>query len=212
VPIVGGQLNGQGLIGTFIQQIDIGPNLWNFVLREHQGFDDEGISVYNGGENQEMTLEDKSPYEDYIIGLTNNLTYKNFDLQFFIESKVGKYVYNNTANTYLNKASLARGANTSPEDLITTRSINDIALASTYYLEDASFVRLSNITLGYNIPTNSVEWLSQARVYFTGQNVFVLTDYSGYDPDVNSSASGEGIDYTSYPNPRTWLFGVNLKF
>ncbi|MEQ8239755.1 MAG: TonB-dependent receptor [Cyclobacteriaceae bacterium] len=212
VPIVGGQLNGQGLVGTFVQRIDNGPNLWNFILREHEGFDEEGISTFAGGENQQQNFEDQSPYENHIIGLTNNVTFRNFDLQFFIESKLGKHVYNNTANTYLNKGALAQGFNTSPADLITTRSINDIALASTYYLEDASFVRLANLTLGYNMPVSNVDWIQNARVYFTGQNIFLLTDYTGYDPDVNSSASGEGIDYTSYPNPRTWLIGINLNF
>jgi iron complex outermembrane receptor protein len=212
VPIVGGQLNGQGLVGTFIQIIDNGPNLWNFVLREHQGFDDQGISIFAGGENEQQSFTDDSPYENYIIGLTNNITYRNFDLQFFIESKLGRHIYNNTANTYLNKGAIAQGFNTSPADLVSARSINDIALASTYYLEDASFVRLANLTFGYNFPVTSIGWIQSARMYFTGQNIFLLTNYTGYDPDVNSSASGEGIDYTSYPNPRTWLFGFNINF
>ncbi len=212
VPIVGGSLNGQGLVGTVIQEINNGPNLWNFVMREHEGFDEEGLSMYRDGENAERTLTNQDPYEDYAIGLTNNLEYKNFDLTFFMEAKVGRFIYNNTANTYLNKGAIAQGFNTTPQELVALRSINDIPLASTYFLEDASFLRLTNITFGYNIPVNNIAGLSSARVYLTGQNLFVLTDYTGFDPDVNSSASGEGIDYTSYPNPMAVQLGLNVKF
>ena len=85
-------------------------------------------------------------------------------------------------------------------------------------IEDGSYIRFRNITLGYNIPTNNVKWLQQARNYLTAQNLITITDYSGFDPEVNSfggsseSSINQGIDYGAYPRARTFMIGANFKF
>ena len=87
---------------------------------------------------------------------------------------------------------------------------------STRFLENGSFVRLQNVTLGYNVNTQNT-FISSLRFFVTGQNLFVITDYSGQDPEVNTNKSidgvpSAGIDYTSYPRARVFTFGVNVSF
>jgi hypothetical protein len=83
---------------------------------------------------------------------------------------------------------------------------------SSYYLEDGSYVKLDNITLGYNIPFKENKYISNLRVYFTAQNVFTLTSYSGIDPEVNTTGVwNAGIDYIDfYPNVRNFMLGLNI--
>jgi iron complex outermembrane receptor protein len=85
------------------------------------------------------------------------------------------------------------------------------------FLEDGSYVRLSNVTLGYTLRPASISWLSNLRIYVTGNNLLLFTKYSGYDPDVNTDANKDniaslGIDNTNYPNARSFTFGVNVTF
>lgn len=80
-------------------------------------------------------------------------------------------------------------------------------------VEDASFVRVQNVTLGYNVPVGSIGVLESARIYASGQNLLTFTDYSGYDPEV--SAQGDSdilVDFNSYPIPRTFQVGVSLSY
>lgn len=86
------------------------------------------------------------------------------------------------------------------------------------YLEDASFLRINNITVGYTLPKNWVKkaWLESVRVYFTAYNVYCFTNYSGYDPEVDTSSKGNpmtpGIDYAAYPKSRSFVAGINVTF
>ena len=209
-----GVLNGQGLTGITVQRIESGYPLQSFYLREFTGYDDAGISQYaNDGELRHVA----SPYPKVALSLSNSVTYKDFDFSFFLDSKVGQYVYNNTANTYFNKSSLGQAKNITYAELYSPRSIEDAVLPSTRYLENASFMRLAQATLGYNLTPERLPWISRARVYVTGQNLLVLTGYSGYDPEVNTNKSVDGvpsfgIDYTSYPRPRTVIAGLNVTF
>lgn len=76
------------------------------------------------------------------------------------------------------------------------------------FIEDGSFIRLQNITLGYTFET---DWFRNLRVYVSGDNLFILTDYKGYDPEVNTfTGQAIGVDYTNYPRARTYSFGVNI--
>ena len=87
----------------------------------------------------------------------------------------------------------------------------------TRYLKDGSFLRLNNLTLGYSFDTSSIDWLQELRLSFTGQNLFVITDYDGYDPEVNTDSStggiqSFGIDKFAYPKAKTFVVGLNLTF
>ena len=86
------------------------------------------------------------------------------------------------------------------------------------FLEDASFLRINNITVGYTLPKNWVKsaWLESVRIYFTAYNVYCFTNYSGYDPEVDTSSKGNpmtpGIDYAAYPKSRSFVAGINVTF
>ncbi len=209
-----GLLNGQGLTNISVQVIEEGQALQTFYLRKFIGFDNEGISQYaNDGE----LIYAGSPHPDYTVSLNNTLSFKDFDFSFFIDSKQGHYVYNNTANALFNKSSLGQAKNITYDELYSSRNIEDAVLPSTRYLEDASFIRLATTTLAWNIPVDAEIWSAKPKVFITGQNLLVLTNYSGFDPEVNTNKAVNGvpsfgIDYTSYPRPRTILLGLNLSF
>jgi TonB-linked SusC/RagA family outer membrane protein len=209
-----GQLNGPGLTATPTQVLENGYASQTFKLREFEGYDDEGNSVYaNDGELAYVG----NPYSDFDFSLSNSVKYKNFDFSFFFDAKQGNMVYNNTANALFNKSALGQAKNITYDELNAPRSLSDPSLPSTKYLEDASFIRLTNVTLGYNIPVKSGSLIRNPRVYVTGQNLFVITDYSGFDPEVNTNKAlngipSAGIDYTSYPRPRIFLVGFNVNF
>ena len=210
-----GAITGQGLSGAFAQRIAEGRPLSAFFLRPFGGFDEEGQSIYPEGDVQQFIGRDPQP--DVNIGFNNNLRYQRFDLSFFFIGQLGQYVYNNTQNAYFTAGALAGGNNVTRDVVGNGESRANAPEVSTRFLEDASFVRLQNFTLGYNFNTDGVEFLSGLRLYVTGQNVFVITNYSGQDPEVNISKAingvpSFGIDYTPYPRARTFLFGVNVSF
>ena len=101
-----------------------------------------------------------------------------------------------------------------------SESVNNSAPVSTRYLKNGSYLRLNNLTLGYNFTPSTLgleKWVSSLRLAFTGQNLFVITDYDGYDPDVNvdrqvSGYVSYGIDYLSYPKARTYMFSLSVGF
>jgi hypothetical protein len=88
--------------------------------------------------------------------------------------------------------------------------------AQSFAIEDGSFVRVNNVTLGYNLPKTLLSKfkINSLRFYFTANNLLVFTKYSGYDPDVNTrrrDATTMGVDYSAYPRPRTFVTGLNLS-
>ena len=97
------------------------------------------------------------------------------------------------------------------------KSTGNNSRTSTWHLEDGSYLRMQNITLGYTLPKNFVQkfGLTSLRLYFSGQNLFTITNYSGYDPEVNSFAfdgTRPGIDTSSMPHTRSFIFGLNVSF
>lgn len=92
--------------------------------------------------------------------------------------------------------------------------LNDSAQPSTYYLEDGSFVKLDNVTLGYNMPTKNIRGIQSLRLYLTGQNLLTITGYKGVDPEVDMvGLDNMGIERSRfYPTSRSFIFGVNVTF
>ena len=214
-----GEINGQGLSGAYSQRIADGQPLYAFYVREFEGFDENGIASYVGGDVQKFV--DKAPLPVWTLGLTNNFTYKNFDLSIFFTGQLGQYVYSNTANAFFTAGSLANGRNTTKDIPLTTEDKLNAPDVSTRFLYDASFVRLQNITLGYNLKPNSGVF-QNLRFYLTGSNLAVFTDYPFQDPEVSvpkpvtlgsqPPVAVAGIDYTTYPRSRSFAFGINATF
>lgn len=150
-----------------------------------------------------------------------NLNYKNFDLGLNFNGVSGNKIYNHTAMSLFTRGQLSRSLNTTPFAAeFPNESNSNSNEVSTRYLEDGSYLRLNNATLGYTLDPQDLglgDLVSGIRFNITGQNLFVITDYSGFDPEVNTNADIDGIqtfgiDRFTYPSPRTILFGLNVSF
>ncbi|WP_299569047.1 TonB-dependent receptor [uncultured Pedobacter sp.] len=162
-------------------------------------------------------LGNPTPY--WIFSMNNGFNYKNFDLQVYLQGVAGNEIYNGnrvslegmstTFNQSLKVLDRWTGEGTSndiPRAVYADPNNNN--RASNRFIEDGSFVRLKNVTLGYTLPTKllSKAYISNARLYVSGQNLYTLTKYSGFDPEVS------GVDTGNYPFTRTISFGIDVKF
>jgi len=151
----------------------------------------------------------KKPTADILMGFQSTFNYKDFDFAFNLRASIGNYNYNNVnsskAQYNLLQATTALG-NIPTTVLETGFNETSSVLISDYYLENASFLKMDNITLGYTFDELKVN-LSSIRLWGGVQNVYTLTNYSGLDPEIFG-----GIDNTIYPRPRTFLVGANIKF
>ncbi|WP_319590799.1 TonB-dependent receptor [uncultured Draconibacterium sp.] len=206
-----GGLHGQGMSGVTSQRFVEGQPLNVFYLLVFEGLDPDGISQYAEGKQY---VGDPNP--DQILGVSASMRYKNWDLVANFNGAFGHQVYNNTATSILVASNPTKGRNTSPLYVIDGESPDNAISASTRYLEDGDFIRLNNLTLGYTF--KDAPWVfERARLSLTGQNLFLITDYSGFDPEVNVNKAVDGvpsfgIDYVPYPNSRTFTFGLNVSF
>jgi iron complex outermembrane receptor protein len=213
-PLNTGEINGQGLSGAFAQRIVNNQPLFTYFIREFQGFDQDGIAIYNGDFQRYV---DKNPIPKYNLGFSVNFRYKNWDVSTFLAGQYDFWVYNNTANAYFSLGSLATGKNIQTNSLYTGESAANAPDASTRYLEKGDFLRMQNLNLGYNFNFEQTSLIKKLRLYASGQNLFLITGYSGLDPEVNTNKARDGvpslgIDYTAYPRARTLTFGLNATF
>ncbi|AUS06333.1 SusC/RagA family TonB-linked outer membrane protein [Pseudotamlana carrageenivorans] len=178
----------------------------------------------------EITTADRKiigdPTPDFTMGLNNDFRYKNFDMNLFFQASVGGEILNYTL------LELGSGVSNASADMVnawsTTNTDTNIPRPevrekriTSRYVYDGSYVRLKNLSFGYNIPGTVLSKLSleKARIYISGQNLLTFTDYPGADPEANyrndnnqRSNTNVGLDYGSYPNVKTFTMGLNLKF
>lgn len=173
----------------------------------------EGLYVNRSGDptpvvgNNYNKYYGKKPVADYLIGVNSRFNYGKFDFTFSGRLSLGNYVYNNNLSGrafYNNTYSLGHFRNM-PRAITDTGFINQQQL-SDYYVQDASFFKMDNLSLGYSID-NLLSNKLKARLSFTVQNAFTITEYDGIDPEVDG-----GIDNNIYPRPRVFLLGVSLDF
>jgi len=209
-----------GGTGNFIQLYSEGfaPNSFYVYkqLYDTAGMPIEGAYADINGDgilNSQDRYLKENPQADVSLGFQSSLNYKNFDFAFNLRANIGNYVYNNV-NSSLAQYSLILDQSVLgniPTSVSNTNFLRtaDVIL-SDIYLENASFLKMDNITLGYTFdkinPINKFDFNS-IRVWAGMQNVFTLTNYTGLDPEVFN-----GIDNTIYPRPRTFLVGANIKF
>ncbi len=191
------------------------PGSWKF-----EDIDGDGVITNNDRE----IIGDPTP--DFIFGWNNNFTYKNFTLSVFFQGVVGNDVMNLdrlflASGRSVNNALLSwyegRWTEENPHNLVRFPGSNgqNSLQPNSAVVEDGSYVRLKNASLGYSLPSG---WLSkigmrQVRIYATGTNLFTITNYSGFDPEINifgGNNIGQGIDFASYPRQRTYTLGVNV--
>ncbi|RZK10631.1 MAG: TonB-dependent receptor, partial [Flavobacterium sp.] len=183
----------------------------------------------DGVVNQDDKTFIGNPHPDFTFGFTNNFKYKNFDLSIFLQGSYGNDVMNLTRRSGTSNASLFQNQLVEAMNYWTPENTNtDIPrpiaadnntnlVISDRYVEDGSYLRVQNLTLGYNLPADVISKIkmSRVRVYGSVQNLYTFTNYSGYDPEIgsfNQSPLLSGIDNGRYPSPRTFAFGVNLEF
>ncbi len=169
-----------------------------------------------------------NPSPKAIAGVTNNFTYKGLELSVFFQGSFGNDIYNQNRETleYLGEARnqstrvLNHWTPGNPNTDVPRAVVGDPNQNARYsdrFLEDGSYVRLKNLTLAYNLPTDLIKHaaLSSLRLYVTSQNLITWTHYSGYDPEVSSdpfSTTGLGRDFGVYPQSRTYTVGLNASF
>lgn len=168
-------------------------------------------------QNKDGTIdgEDLRPYKkaspDVYMGLSSQLTYKNWDFNFALRASFGNYVYNNIQS---NREAFGGAWLMDPTGFLKNRvnsasytNFSQAQFISDYYIQNASFLRMDNISLGYTF-LKPFKGLESARLYGTVQNPFVITKYKGLDPEFNN----DGIDNNIYPRPRIFMLGLSLNF
>ncbi len=221
-----GAINGPGLSGAFAQRFESGHSLYSWYMAKFLGFDGNGNPIYedvdgNGvgdpDSDKQFVGEDALP--DVTSGLTLNFRYKNWDLTTFFNAQYGFSVYNNTANSFFNAGQIVTARNVTVDAANAGENGGASTAVSTRFLEKGDFIRFQNATLGYNVPLSGEGTFKTLRFSLTGQNLFLITDYSGIDPEVTvqtgqlgSGVPTRGIDWSAFPNPRTVTFGINASF
>lgn len=207
-----------GATGYNVQINAVGKPYNSFYVFE-QMYDEKGTPIEGAyvDQNNDNKIDegDLIPYKksapDVYMGLTSQMNYKNWDLSFALRSSIGNYVYNNTQSNreawdgsqmYDQTGFLKNRLNSAAN-----KNFHTGQYRSSYYVQKADFVRMDNISLGYTF-NKLFNDKQSARLYFTVQNPFVITNYSGIDPEI----SGEGIDNNIYPRPISFMFGFNFKF
>lgn len=208
-----------------------GYPIGSFYGYKIDGFDSEGnFAFHDENGDGKVTADDKvvlgSSIPKLSYGLNIDLNWRNFDLSLFFNGVFGnkifnarKYEYyfnyaNNMVTDVLNSWTPENTTTNVPVAKVTNYNGGN-SLPSEFYIEDGSYFRLKNLQIGYTLPAHLSRkaYMSRLRIYFSIQNAFTLTKYSGYDPEVSSNTLfSRGVDMNSYPNARIYSIGLNLNF
>lgn len=214
-----GWLSGPGLVGAhnWTQTVEPGIPIGTWFMPEYAGLSGDGMFLFYteaGGVTRNMELAERrvvgSAQPDFELGWSNLIDiYDNFDVSFSFRAVYGHEIFNTTRLIFGNPIFLPdRNVLVSAIDEY-ERGLRDSPKVSNYYLEDGSFLRLDNISIGYNL--RNVGYFDRIRVYVASNNVFTLTNYSGIDPEINFTGLSFGLDqYNIYPKTRTLMLGVNV--
>lgn len=221
-----GEAQGPGTTNAVINGYINGQPIGTFYVREFIGLSENGTNVFRDVDGDGIITDNDrvaagSALPDFTYNLYLKAAYKNFDLGLNFNGVSGNMIYNNTASTLFTRGRLGISQNTT--DVATqfpNESVNNTNVISTRYLEKGDYFRLNNATLGYNLNPAILgigDHVRNIRFSVTAQNLFVITKYSGFDPEINTGLSqggiqSFGIDYSTYPKARSFVFGVNVAF
>ncbi|HLT07042.1 MAG TPA: TonB-dependent receptor [Cyclobacteriaceae bacterium] len=234
--------NGEDILGAFVDVIALRDNInilregrpigqfWGYV---EDGYDENGRIKYQDLNNDgAISAEDKTyigdPNPKYMYGLNSIMSFKNFDLTLFFQGMYGNDIFN--LSSVSSTMDYSSGVNM-PKEVLEDHwsptntdakypviSRNTSIMVSDRYVEDGSYLRLKNIQIAYNFPVQNlgIDWLYQLQVYVSGQNLWTSTNYSWWDPEVNSrggaNSTAQGIDHYSYPTSKTYTLGIRAGF
>lgn len=219
--ILTGTISGPGQSGVNANIYKSGYAAGSFYLLEHIGFDANGANIFkdqNGDgkidNSDRIIIEGALP--TFYYGFNSDMRYKNFTFSFSIIGQTGGYLLNNTGLNALNINNLASDRNVATNYYESGANPANSPILSTLFLEKSDFIRLNTARIGYNFDLKGLNWINGLTLYVTGQNLITITNYTGYDPLINSPKSNGGnqsigIDYASYPTSRTFSFGATLK-
>jgi iron complex outermembrane receptor protein len=208
---------GGGTGGTIqIHSEGYTPNSF-YVFKQLYDIDNNPIQGAYADLNGDGIVNDNDRYIKYnsdpdaTFGFASNMNYKNFDFSFNLRASIGNHNYNNinSVSAYNSQSYSGTVLNNLPTAVLDTNfnEAGSLGTQSDIYVEDASFLRMDNITLGYTF-SKWLEGKASVRLSAGIQNAFVITNYGGLDPEITNN----GIDNTIYPRQRTLLFGANIKF
>lgn len=202
-------------LATWTHQIVEGGSVGNFVALVFEGIDAEGNSIYKDT-NQDGAITDQdrqivgNAYPKFQMSFSNAFNYKNFDLSFLLRGSYGNKMLNVHRIYYENFGYL--GGKNILLSALDYPEFKGKAEYSSRFVEDASFIKLDNVSLGYTLKLKK-GFLKQMRIYATGQQLLTITKYKGVDPEVNLSGLAPGFDsFYFYPRTRTYTFGTNITF
>ncbi len=221
-----GSVSGPGLTSARVNGYLNGQPIGTFYLQEFIGFDDKGLNVFtdvdgDGIIGNKDRIAAGSALPKQIYSLTGGLSFKGLSLLGNFNGVAGNKIFDNTALANFYKLRLTKGNNGTPSSVeFPEESPNNAAPISTRFLKNGDFFRLNNLTLNYQLNTQKLgfsKYVSNLNFFITGQNLFLITNYDGWDPEVDTDRQVDGIlsygiDNLSYPRARTFVFGVNLGF
>lgn len=210
-----GALRGQGFSNVVSQRVVAGQPLNVWYLRKWEGLDKStGQSVYTDGGN--TLFYSDSPNPDVLLGVSTDFSYKKFTATINMNGTFGHYVFNNTAASVLGIGNL--GTRNIAKALIggdVKEALSNAPAPSTRNLEKGNYLKMTNATISYRVG-NVGKSLRNLNISLTGQNLFVITNYTGFDPEVNTDGGvggipSIGIEYIPYPSARSILFGISFS-
>lgn len=219
--ILTGAISGPGQSGVNANIYKSGYAAGSFYLLEHTGFDQNGANVFkdqNGDgkidNSDRVIIEGALP--TFYYGFNSDMRYKNFSFSFSIIGQTGGYLLNNTGLNALNINNLASDRNVATGYYESGANPTNSPILSTLFLEKSDFIRLNAARIGYNFDLKGLNWINGLTLYVTGNNLITITNYTGFDPLVNTPKATDGnqsigIDYAAYPTSRTFSFGATLK-
>jgi len=206
-----GGLHGQGSSNAYCEVIANGQPIDVFYLPTFLGFDKTtGIAQYGGAP---VFLGDPNPTS--FIGFSTDVTWKKWMASLNVHGNFGNLIFNNTAMSVLNISNIAGGRNIASGLVGNGENTANPITPSSRFLEKGDYVKLGNVTINYNLG-NVGNFIRNANVFVSGSNLFVISKYKGFDPEVNvdktlNGIPSLGVDYIGYPTAKTIIFGVNFS-
>ncbi|MFT5883759.1 MAG: TonB-linked SusC/RagA family outer membrane protein [Arcticibacterium sp.] len=221
-----GAASGAGQTGATINGYINDEAIGSFFMKEFIGIGDDGLNKFKDQNGDGQVIENDrivvgTALPSVLYAFYTNFGYKNFELSLNFNGVSGNKIYNHTAMSIFNKGNLASSFNTTDFAVqYSSEAMTNSNEVSTRYLENESFLRMNNATLSYKLSPQKVgldKWMTNIRFSVTGQNLFVITDYTGFDPEINTGSSiggvqTFGIDRFTYPKPRSLMLGLNVSF
>ena len=204
-----GGLHGQGSSGAYSEAIANNQPVDVFYLPTFKGFDKDGIGQYDPSTYQ------GDPNPTSYVGFSTTLGYQKLSLSLNFHGSFGNKIFNNTAMSVLNINNIVGGRNIGSGLLNAGENVANAITPSTRFLESGDFIKLGNATLSYNFG-NVGNVIKALNVYVSGNNLFVISNYKGFDPEVNvdkalNGIPSLGVDYIGFPTQRTYLFGIKFS-